>query len=86
MHLTTNCHVLCFFKTLVPLVVILCKAIGNAGFSEGVVGMTLMSVKVFIRGGTSNNYIQPANLKAPLPNMPDMPILVPDHPDEEHWP
>src|SRR6266852_8516740 len=95
-HLTTNCHVLCFFKTLVPLIVILCKAIGNAGFSEGVVRMTLMSAKVLIRGGTSDNsekkmqikalsrrrvgVIHPANLKAPLPDMPGMPILVPDHP------
>src|SRR5713101_3372628 len=87
---------LCFFKTLTPLIIILCKAIGNAGFSEGVIGMTLMSAKVLIRGGTSDDsekktqikalsrrrvsVIHPANLKAPLSDMPGMPILVPDHP------
>src|SRR5713101_2637133 len=96
MHLMTNSHMLCFFKTLTPLIVILCKAIGNAGFSEGVIGMTLMSAKVLIRGGTSDDsekkmqikvlsrrrisIIHPANLKAPLSDFPGMRVLVPDHP------
>jgi len=88
--------VLCFFKTLAPLIVILCKAIGNAGFSEGVFGIALICAKVLIRGGTSDNceketqikalsrrgvsIIHPANLKAPLPDGPSMCGLVPDHP------
>src|SRR6266849_4167458 len=95
-HLKTNCHMLCFFKTLAPLVVIFCKAIGNAGFSEGIIGNTLMSAKILIRGGASDDsekktqikalsrrrvsIIHPANLKASLSDFPDMRILVPDHP------
>jgi len=86
---------LCFFKALVPLIVILCKAIGNAGFSKGRIENTLKGTQVFIRGGTLDNseketqiealssrgmgIIHPAYLKAPLPDSPDMPSLVPDH-------
>src|ERR1700679_1464903 len=94
-HLTSNCHVLCFFKALVPLIVVLCKALGNAGFSESGVENTLNSTQGFIRGGTLDNseketqiealssrgmgIIHPANLEAPLPDSPNMGILVPDH-------
>jgi hypothetical protein len=94
-HLTTNCHVLCFFKALMPLIVILCKTIGNAGFSKGRIKNTTKSAKVFIRGGTLDSsekktqiealssrgmsVIHPANLKAPLPNSPNICVLVPDH-------
>src|SRR6266436_2842750 len=94
-HLTTNCHVFCFFKALAPLIVILCKTIGNAGFPKGGIKDTLMSAKVFIRGGTSDNseketqkealsrrrvsIVHPANLIVPLPNSPDICVLVPDH-------
>jgi hypothetical protein len=94
-HLTTHSHVLCFFKALAPLIIILCKAIGNAGFSKGRIENTLKGAKVFIRGGTLNNsekkmqikalpsrrmgMIHPADLKAHMPGSPDMCILVPDH-------
>src|SRR5260370_40722785 len=86
---------LCLFKTLVPLIVILQKALGNAGFSESGIKDTLKGMKVFKRGGTLDNskkemqievlsrrrmsIIHPANLKAALPNSPHQPILVPDH-------
>src|SRR6266436_7326503 len=94
-HLTTNCHMFCFFKALTPLVVVLCKTIGNAGFPKGGIKDTLMSAKVFIRGGTSDNseketqkealsrrrvsIVHSANLIAPLPNSPDICVLMPDH-------
>jgi hypothetical protein len=86
---------LCFFKTLVPLIVVLCKTIGNAGFSKSGVESALISAKVFIRDSTSNNsekktqikalsrrrvgIIHPANLKAPLSLSPDTCLLLPDH-------
>src|ERR1700733_3050221 len=54
-HLSTNHHVLCFFKTLVPLIVVRCKAIGNAGLSKGGIEYALKGAKVFIRGGTSDD-------------------------------
>jgi hypothetical protein len=94
-HLMTNCHMLCFFKALVPLIVILCNAMGNAGFSKGRIESTLKGMQVFIRGDTLDNseketqievlssrgmgIIHPANLKALLPNGLDMPILISDH-------
>jgi hypothetical protein len=94
-HLTTNCHMLCFFKALVPLIVILCDAMGNASFSKSRIENTLKGMQVFIRGGTLNNseeevqikvlysrgigIIHPANLEAPLPDGPDMPVFIPDH-------
>jgi hypothetical protein len=68
---------------------------GNTGFSKGRIESTLKGTQVFIRGGTLNNseeetqiealcsrgmgIIHPANLEAPLPNGPDMPVLIPDH-------
>jgi hypothetical protein len=91
----THSHVLCFFKALAPLIVILCKAIGNAGFSKGGIENTLNGPKVFIKGGTLNNsekemqiealpsrrmgMLHSAYLKAHMPGSPDMCILVPDH-------
>src|SRR5882762_8491603 len=38
-HLTPNCHVLCFFQALAPLIVVLCKTIGNAGLSRRGMGI-----------------------------------------------
>ena len=91
----TNCHVLCFSETLMPLIVIVCQPIGNAGFFKSGMENTLMCVQVFKRGGTLNDsekemqietlfrkgmsIIYPANLKAPLPNGSKMCVLVPDH-------
>jgi hypothetical protein len=95
MHLMANCHVLCFFKALVPLIVIFCKAIGNAGFSKGRIENTLKDAKVFKRGSTLDNsekkaqikvlpsrgmsIIHSAYLKAPIPGSSDIRILMPDH-------
>jgi hypothetical protein len=94
-HLTTHGHVLCFFKALVPLIVVLSDAIGNAGFSKGGIESALEGAKVFIRGGTLNDSEKktqiealsrrgmsikhPAYLKAPLPDSPNISVLVPDH-------
>jgi hypothetical protein len=79
----------------VPLIVVLCETIGNAGFSESGVDNTLMSTQVFIRCSTFDNseketqvealcsrgmgIIHPANLEAPLPDSPKVCVFVPDH-------
>ncbi len=77
-----------------PLIVILCKAIGNVGFSKSGIKNTLKGTQGFIGGGTLNNskemqikvlssrgmgIIHSANLKASLSDSPNMPVLVSDH-------
>ena len=78
-----------------PLIVIFCKAIGNVGFSESGIENILKGTQGFIRDGTLDNskeetqiealfsrrmgIIHSANLEAPLPDSPDMPVLMPDH-------
>ena len=63
-HLTSNCHVLCFFQALVPLIVILSKAMGNTGFSESGVENTLKGTQGFKRGGTLDNSEKETQIKA----------------------
>ena len=46
---------LCFFKILMPLIVILYKTIDNIGFSKSRIESVLISMKVFIKDSTSNN-------------------------------
>ena len=55
---------LCFSKTLMPLIVILCKTVGNAGFSKGRMENTLKSVKVFIRSGTLDSSKKKTQIEA----------------------
>jgi hypothetical protein len=94
-HLTPNCHMLCFFQALAPLIVVLCKTIGNAGLSKSGMEDALKGTQVFKRGGTSDNsekktqvkalsrrgmsIIHPAYLEVLFPDSPDIIVLVPDH-------
>ena len=94
-HLTPNCHVLCFFQALAPLIVVLCKTIGNAGLSESGIEDTLEGAQVFKRSGTSDNsekktqvealsrrgmgIIHSAYLEVLFPDGPDICVLVPPH-------
>src|SRR5712672_1936651 len=94
-HLTSNCHVLCFFQALAPLIVILCKTIGNTGLSESGIENALEGTQVFKRGSTSDNsekemqvkalarrgmgIIHPAYLEVLCSDSLDTTVLVPPH-------
>src|SRR5260370_41808349 len=85
----------CILKTLMPLIVILQKATCNADFPKRGILNAFKGVKVFKRGCTLGyrkekvqievlsrrgmSIVHSANLKAPLPNSPHVPSLVPYH-------